>query len=150
MAKGDVLSLRQEKFAAAYLETGSAAEAYRRVYKVDAMKPETIQRRGYELLQNSKIAALIAQHRQQIRQSVKITLEDHLTTLKDLRDGAKELGQFSAAVKAEEQRGKASGIYVAAEADELEIRGMSREDVLAELAEVRRVLDEYAHRSADS
>lgn len=138
-----MLTKKQEDFVFAYLETGNATEAYRRSYSTANMKPETINRQAKEMMDHPKISARIAQERKEARQAVKITLKDHLETLQSLRDKAQEAGQFSAAVKAEEQRGKASGIYTAAEEDEKEIRLMGRDDILAELKQIQETLARY-------
>lgn len=74
------LTLKQEKFVAAYIETGNASEAVRRAYDTSRMKTETINRRAFDLLHNSKIAARIAEYVD--RQGV--TAEK---TLKRLLDG---------------------------------------------------------------
>lgn len=141
------LTPKQEAFVAAYLETGNASEAYRRAYDTSKMKPESVNRLAKQLMDHVKISSTVAEHRREARQAVKISLKDHLETLQKLRDGAESAGQYSAAVKAEEQRGKASGIYIAAEEDEREIRAMNRDDILQELAQIRAVLDTYAARS---
>ena len=41
-----------------------------------------------------------------------ISLEQHLTALADLRDRAAKAGDWSSAVRAEEDRGKAGGLYI--------------------------------------
>lgn len=51
------LTPKQESFCLAYLETGNASEAYRRSYRADKMKPESINRTAKALLDNVKIAA---------------------------------------------------------------------------------------------
>ena len=45
-------------------------------------------------------------------QRAEMTFEGHLRTLEELRDKAVEIGQISAAVQAEQLRGKAHGYYV--------------------------------------
>lgn len=55
------LTPKQENFCLAYLETGNASEAYRRSYDAENMKPETINRNAKDLLDNSKIAARLAE-----------------------------------------------------------------------------------------
>lgn len=50
------LTPKQERFCLAYLETGNASEAYRRAYDAENMKPETINKRASELLDNREIA----------------------------------------------------------------------------------------------
>jgi phage terminase small subunit len=48
---------KQEKWCIEYLGTGNASEAYRRVYNIGNMKPESIHRKAKELLDNVKITA---------------------------------------------------------------------------------------------
>lgn len=48
---------KQEAFCLAYLKTGNASEAYRLSYNAGKMKPETVNRKAKELLDNGKIAA---------------------------------------------------------------------------------------------
>ena len=55
------LSGKQEDFCLAYLETGNASEAYRRAYGGTNMKPATIHRRAFDLMENSKMKARIAE-----------------------------------------------------------------------------------------
>lgn len=55
------LTPKQESFCLAYLETGNASEAYRRVYATTRVKPETINRSAKELIDNPKIAARLAE-----------------------------------------------------------------------------------------
>ena len=55
------LTPKQESFCLAYLETGNASEAYRRVYATARVKPETINRSAKELIDNPKIAARLAE-----------------------------------------------------------------------------------------
>jgi phage terminase small subunit len=53
------LTPKQEKFCLVYLESGNASEAYRLAYDASNMKMETVNRRAFDLLQNSKIKARI-------------------------------------------------------------------------------------------
>lgn len=53
------LTPKQEKFCQVYIETGNASEAYRRSYDAKNMKPESINRKAKELLDNGKISARI-------------------------------------------------------------------------------------------
>jgi phage terminase small subunit len=55
------LTIKQEAFAQAYIETGNASEAYRRAYNAGKMKPATVNRKAVELLENGKITARIAE-----------------------------------------------------------------------------------------
>lgn len=59
MAHG--LTPKQEAFCLRYLETGNASDAYRHAYDAEKMKPESVHRKAFELLQNVKIAARLAE-----------------------------------------------------------------------------------------
>lgn len=50
------LTPKQEAFCLAYLKTGNASEAYRQSYSAQNMKPETVNKRASELLDNGAIA----------------------------------------------------------------------------------------------
>lgn len=106
------LTPKQEGFCLDYIATGNASEAYRRNYDCGKMKETTIGRTAKEVLDNHKITARIEELRKPIREKAGLTLEEHLQTLKNLRDKADKAGQFTAAITAETNRGKASGLYV--------------------------------------
>lgn len=55
----DHLTPKQELFCQKYVESGNASEAYREAYNTERMKPETVNREAFELLQNPKIAARV-------------------------------------------------------------------------------------------
>lgn len=106
------LTQKQENFCLAYIETGNASEAYRRAYNADGMKPETVNRKAKELLDNGKITARLEELRKPATESAQITLTQHLSTLEELRELAKEEGKYGPAIQAEIARGKAAGLYV--------------------------------------
>ena len=54
------LTIKQEKFCLAYIETGNASESFRSVYGCGRMKPETINGNAFKLTENDKIIARIA------------------------------------------------------------------------------------------
>lgn len=60
------LTQKQEAFCLAYIETGGASEAYRRAFNTSAMKPETINRRAFDLMNNGKITARITSLREAV------------------------------------------------------------------------------------
>jgi len=105
------LTLKQENFCLAYIETGNASEAYRQAYQAGNMAPATINRKATELLDNGKITARLQELRQPAIDKAQVTLEQHLEDLKVLRDKASEDGKYSAAIQAEIARGKAAGLY---------------------------------------
>lgn len=53
------LTLKQEKFCQAYVETGNASEAYRQAYDAENMAPETVNNEAYKLQKNPQITARI-------------------------------------------------------------------------------------------
>jgi len=105
------LTPKQEAFCLAYLETGNASEAYRRAYDCKNSKPESVNRLAKAQLDNVKIASRIEELRAPVRERAQLTLESHLARLDELSRKAEEDGQFSAAITAETNRGKASGLY---------------------------------------
>ena len=106
------LTSKQETFCLAYLETGNASEAYRQSYDSSKMKSETVNRNAKAMLDNNKIAARLEELREPVRKKAMLTLESHLERLNHLSLMAEQAGQFGPAIKAEESRGKAAGIYV--------------------------------------
>jgi len=119
------LTQKQESFCYAYIESGNASEAYRRCYNAGNMKPETINRMAKDVMDNPKIAARIEELRAPIRERAGISLQKHLATLGRLRKEAEAAGNYSAAITAETQRGKASGLYV----ERKEIAGINGNDL---------------------
>ena len=106
------LTPKQESFCLAYLETGNASEAYRRSYSAGGMKPESVNRKAKEVLDNVNIAARIEELREPVRQKAMLTLETHLARLDELSRKAEAAEQFAPAITAETNRGKAAGLYV--------------------------------------
>lgn len=106
------LTQKQENFCIAFVETGNASEAYRRAYNASNMKPETVVVRASEMMAKSNIKVRVDELRQPAIKKAQITLESHLERLQELSLKAEAANQYGAAIKAEEQRGKAAGIYV--------------------------------------
>ena len=122
------LSIKQENFCLAYIETGNASEAYRRSFNAENMKPATITKRASEFINRGDIAGRIKELRKSITDAAKFSLEEHLIELKKLRDGAFVARQFSAAIAAEVNRGKVSGYYT-----QQSMSGAGGEDPIAAL-----------------
>lgn len=122
------LTAKQEAFCIEYVKGGSKSfsDAYRAAYNCEKMKPESVNRKAVELMANGKITARINELRAEASREASVTLADHLRTLETLRVSAAEAGQYSAAVKAEIARGKASGLYV----DRQEISGPDGDPVV--------------------
>ncbi|MGA9046321.1 terminase small subunit [Sulfuricurvum sp.] len=77
------LTLKQERFVSSYLETGNASEAYRVSYEVQNMKPESINRKATELMQNGNITARIGELRNELVKSGIWSREDSVKKLKE-------------------------------------------------------------------
>lgn len=108
----DKLTAKQEAFCIAYIETGNATEAYRRVYNPTTTKEATLNRSAKALVDNPKIAARVADLRAPVIEAAQMTLESHLDELKRLRDAALSAEKYGPAINAEVARGRASGFYV--------------------------------------
>ena len=88
MANTPKLTPKQENFCLAYLETGNASEAYRRAYDAENMKPETINRNAFAVLENNKIAARLSELREPIVKAYQITVMDLVQELEEARQAA--------------------------------------------------------------
>lgn len=106
------LTIKQEAFCQAYIETGNASEAYRKAYAADKMKPETINRNAKALLDNSKIATRVAELQGEIKDRHNVTVDSLLLELEEARRAAltAETPQSSAAVAATMGKAKLVGL----------------------------------------
>ncbi|WP_165464510.1 terminase small subunit [Enterobacter cloacae] len=106
------LTPKQEAFCQAYIETGNASEAYRTAYAADKMKPESVNRKAKELLDNGKIAARVAELQGEIKQRHNVTVDSLLAELEQARQAAlgAETPQSSAAVAATMGKAKLTGL----------------------------------------
>ena len=69
------LTQKQEAFCLSYVETGNASEAYRAAYDTSNMKPETVNRKAKEMMDNGKIAARIEELRGPALEKANVTVE---------------------------------------------------------------------------
>lgn len=105
------LTPKQEAFCLAVVEGKNQTEAYKAVYGVGKQNPATINRHAKKLMDNDKIVARIAELRQPAIDKAGLTFERHLLNLEELKQLAAAAGQYSAAIAAETNRGKAAGLY---------------------------------------
>ena len=106
------LTSQQEKFAQCVASGMNQSDAYRAAYKVrPATKPMSVNQQASELMRNPDITSRVEEIRKPIVEDARITLREHLEELRELRELAKQENQLSAAIKAEESRGKACGHY---------------------------------------
>lgn len=106
------LTMRQENFCHEYLKKSNASEAFRMAYDTSRQKPETVNRAAKTLMDNPKIKARIAELLAPAIKSVELTVEKHLINLETMRQAAFDAGNYQAAIRAEELKGKVGGFYV--------------------------------------
>ena len=75
------LTPKQEKFCHVYVETGNASEAYRQAYDAAKMKPETINVKANELMQNGKVSVRVKALQDDLRVKSDIRKEEILDQL---------------------------------------------------------------------
>jgi len=104
------MTIKQELFAQAYIETGNASEAYKRAYDTQA-NANTINRKASQLLKHPEVIKLLADLQAIHRQRHKLTIDDILQELEDARQKAlnSETPQCSAAVTATMSKAKLMG-----------------------------------------
>jgi len=97
----DALTQKQEAFALAYVETGNAAEAYRRAYDVKAAtQHSTIYVAASELMRNPKIRVRVGELQSQAAELALYTVKDAFTEYEAARVLAVQEANPSAAVAA--------------------------------------------------
>lgn len=106
------LTIKQENFCLAYIETGNASEAYRRSFNAGNMSDAVVANKASDFLKRDDIRVRLEELRKPVIEAAQITLESHLSDLKELRDKAANDAKWGPAINAEVARGKASGLYV--------------------------------------
>lgn len=105
------LTAKQEKFCQGVAKGLSYSDAYREAYNADNMKPETINRKAKELIDNGNITARLKELRGKIEEELKYSAKESFNKLKELQDKAEFNGNINAAIKAEELKGKLANLY---------------------------------------
>jgi phage terminase small subunit len=117
MAK-DELTAKQEAFALAYVETGNAAEAYRRAYDVKAAtQHSTIYVAASELMRNPKIRVRVQQLQDQAASMALYTVKAAFEEYEQARQLALQEANPSAAVSAVNGKVKLFGLDQPAKVD---------------------------------
>jgi hypothetical protein len=98
----------------AYIETGNASEAYRKAYNAGNMKPESINRKAKEVMDNVKVTARIKELREPVIKRHAITVDDLIRELEEARSLAlvAETVQASAAISATLGKAKLLGLDI--------------------------------------
>lgn len=107
-----MLTPKREAFAAALARGLSQAAAYREAFpRARDWADATVWRKASLLAGDGEVQARVHELGTKAAQANELTVEQHLRTLGELRDEARHAGQYAAAIKAEEARGKCSGFY---------------------------------------
>lgn len=109
------LTIKQENFCLAYVETGNASEAYRRAYDTEDMLPATVNRHAHGMLENDKVAARISELRSTVMERHKITVDDLLKELDEAREMGRTTGKAAPMVAATMGKAKLLGLDKALE-----------------------------------
>lgn len=108
----DSLTIKQEKFAQKFVETGNASEAYRHAYNAENSKPETVWRKAVEVLENGKVAARVDELKAEHAKRHAVTVDSLTQTLREAIALANQVEQPSAIVAAVKELGTLHGIRV--------------------------------------
>lgn len=107
------LTAQQEVFALALASGVLQAEAYRRANPRSKTWADTsVWPKASHLAALPQVKARIAELKALAARKTLFTLSDHLVNLEKISRAALKAGDFNAAARAEEARGKASGFYV--------------------------------------
>lgn len=103
------LTIKQLKFAQAFLETGNSAEAYRRAYDCSNSSEKTILRRGQEISTKGVVKAYIDEQRALIVKASNIKVSDLIEELEQAREIAISSNIPGAAINATMGKAKLLG-----------------------------------------
>ena len=94
------LTPKQQAFVHGYIVNGNASASYRSAYNTSRMKPETVSRTAYDLLNNRKIAARIEELQAEARKRHEVTMDSLTKEAFKAIEVAINNGQASAYVSA--------------------------------------------------
>ena len=94
------LTIKQEKFCNLYIELGNASEAYRQSYNCEKMKPESVNIKAFELLNNGKVTLRVDELRNELAKRHDITKDTLIIELEEARQMAKDTAKASSMVSA--------------------------------------------------
>jgi phage terminase small subunit len=109
----DKLTPKQEAFAAAFIETSNASEAYRTAYDVgEDTKPESIWVNASKLLSDAKVAQRVAELQQEHRERHAVTVDMLTAELDQAKELALNIEQPAAMTSAIMGKAKLHGLLV--------------------------------------
>ena len=103
---------KQEAFVQELIKGSTQSDAYRKSYNTKKSTDKSIWELSSRLADKIKVKSRLAEIRKPVNEKIGYTLEAHIKRLETLSMKAANAGQFTAAVQAETNRGKASGHYV--------------------------------------
>jgi len=104
------LTIKQERFARAYVESGNATAAYRQAYKAVAMSDGAIRKEASRLLHHPAIIAEVTRLKRDVAVRNEIDVDEVTQKLRDAYDKAMANDQSSAAVMAAMGLAKLGGL----------------------------------------
>jgi len=132
------LTIKQENFCLAYIQTGNASQAYRIAYNAEKMKPASINRKAAFTLDQGKIRARLEELHSEERERHAVTVESLTKELKNIMKAAFDAGQFSASNQSAMGMAKLHGLLI----EKKELTGKDGGPL-----EVRTLADFYATNS---
>jgi phage terminase small subunit len=106
----DGLTIKQEAFSRAYVETGNATASYRRAYDAENMKEDTINKRAAELLCNGRITGRIQALRDELAKRTIVTLESLTDELEEAIEMARDTRQAAIMIQGIQAKAKLHGM----------------------------------------
>ena len=106
------LTLKQEDFCLAYVETGNATAAYRRAYSTANCKPATVNRLAFSTLNKPNIEARIKELRAAHAERNAVTIESLCAELTQAMQIAIETRQAAACIQATMAKAKLLGMVI--------------------------------------
>jgi len=106
------LTNQQLSFVEGIIAGKTLTQAYREAYDTSNMLITSVHCEASKLRAHPKISQWVSLIKRQAMARGTVTLEGHLAELESLKEEARSTGNYGAAVKAEELRGKAAGVYL--------------------------------------
>ena len=107
-----MLTVKQERFAQLFVELSNASEAYRQSYLPKRLSPNGVKCEAYKLTHHPAVMERIEELRDVRRSDMEWSRERLVYELFQRSKEARDVGQFSASIKALEVIGRLAGVLV--------------------------------------
>ena len=122
--KQGALTLKQESFCQAYVETGNASEAYREAYpRSKKWKPEAVNVAASKMLGNDKVSVRVEELKSRHLYRHDLTVDDLVSDLLRIRQKAETDGQLGVARQSVMDVAKLLGLVVDKEESKIQMSG---------------------------